>query len=461
MSPFMDCETPLALDALRGWELAADIRYVRAPEGLGVPPKESAPPPVGKAVYGTMLANHYETENFSINWDTGDGDEAIAAAAGEALEQAWQVLIRDLGWTQPVSSDTYLVWVVLDPSLGGTGYTTVYETDEFPEGYPVIYLSPNYFDYYDFFMALAQHEFHHALQFAHRDYFSGGADEAWYWEASANWAPYLVNPESTAFDYSAAWYADASALEYSSMTGSHQYGMFVLNGFLDEVLGPGTMQRAWVESESGADWLDVLEATTGFTDEMIWGQFAAAYGQGQLALSDRWAGVDRERAEQGTLGAADNLGSVYYRHGYSELRTVSLVMSDGEAVVSGSAGVGQSIEVDDGETFAVTATSRGGASWELVVQGLAGDTGAGHDDSGPQGADSAGDTAATIDDDGDLSPGDRDDPGGCGCRAAGPGLPPSVATLPLVLIAARMRRRELSMPRSTTRQGHHDLLAPR
>lgn len=435
--PVMDCQTPQVLDALRGFSPAADIRYVQAPEGLGVRDGPPAPPPASKAVYGTNMANHFETENFSINWANGDATDEIAAAAAEALELGWESLINDLGWQVPVSADEYLLWVVLDPSLGGTGFTTQYETDEFPTGYPVVYLNPSSFENPDFFAALAQHEFHHAIQYGYRHEWSSRGDEAWYWEASANWAPYLVDPDSTAFDYTAAWYAENPELKYSSLDGAHQYGMFVLNSFLDDVLGDGTMYEVWHQSGEGDEWAELIAATTGKEAEEIWGQFAAAYGERRLIRSQRWQPVASPSAEDGLSGLADELGSLHYELDEGEKRLVGLEMIDGEAVVSGLAGVGSELEIFGGEVFAVTATSSGGAAWNLTIGDIPVDTGGG-DETGSV------DTAGSLDDSGDggeavdTSDG-AGEPTGCGCSGGG-GAGAGSALVAVFLAAIRRPR---------------------
>lgn len=421
------------LDALLGVSPAADVRYLHAPVGIGRPLGASAPPPAAKAVYGTNLANHHETNNFSINWANGDGTSEIAEAAGVALELGWSRLIDDLDWQAPVSSDQYLLWVVLDASLGGTGFTTQYETDEFPDGYPVIYLNPDSYDYPVFFGALAQHEFHHAIQYGYRLQYSSGSSEAWYWEASANWAPYLVNPDSTAFDYTTAWYADVPELKYSSTEGSHQYGMFVLNSYLDQALAPGTMQGVWSASASGDGWLDVLEAATGQEPTEIWGQFAAAYGGRALDNSDRWVEVQAEVGDEGETGAAEQFGAVYYELDGNQDRLVSLDMIEGEAIVSGVSGFGSEVVVGAGEVFAVTATTSAGATWNLVVGDVPADTGVGEDTG-------LGDTAGLNDDSGDdVDPiNTSDGPGACGCASVGGGG--ALSILAPVFLAARRRQ---------------------
>ena len=129
----------------------------------------------------TLLSTHQTTvwhslpqsknsANFAVGWEEGQGTEDDADRALEALEQAWSALIEEQQWRQPKSSETHLIWVIFNRNLGGTGLTTSYTDSNFPDGYPVIYLNPDYSDLEDFWASLSAHEFAHAIQYAYRDY---------------------------------------------------------------------------------------------------------------------------------------------------------------------------------------------------------------------------------------------------------------------------------------------------
>jgi hypothetical protein len=433
--PLMDCETPAALAALAGETPAAYVRYLEAPGGMGEGGL-SAPPPAGKGVYGDSMDNHLDTENFSVQWAEGDGTDEIAEAAAEALESAWTVLIEEQGWRAPVSSDRYLLWVVLDPSLSGTGFTTEYKTADYPDGYPVVYVNPEMFSYGDFFLALAQHEFHHAIQYGYRNY-TASSDEPWYWEASANWAPYLVGPEANSFDYSAAWYADAAELDYASMSGSHQYGMFVLNAYLDTFVAEHTMRTVWELGEGGDRWLDIVATAAGLSADEVWGRFTANYAEDGLDSLGKFGAPRFVRAdagtEAGTDGEAEQFGTVYYEFSGGDGTFLAEFASlDGTAVLSVGEQVGETIELRDGDRFAVTATARSGASWTLAFSE------APEDDTACDPCDT-GDTGGEPQDSDQTSlyPDDPEEPGSCGC---GGGVPISGVGWFTALVAVCWRR---------------------
>lgn len=222
------CLTPDAIEAqLAPGSAISEPRLVQAPAGVGVRPDHS-PPPTERAIYGVPYENHLETEHFTLNWAAGVADPEIAARTGASLEAAWSTLVADQGWTPPVSSDQYYLWVLLVDDLGSTGFTAEYFTDEYPEGYPVVFLDTAWASDAPFWSTLVTHEFHHAAQFAVRQP-AGGTEETWFWEASASWASLLVEPDSTALDYTVPWYAEQPDLSYDSGVGWHPYGMMVFN----------------------------------------------------------------------------------------------------------------------------------------------------------------------------------------------------------------------------------------
>lgn len=384
----------------------SDPRLWEAPPRLGVPgPRTRA----GKQVYGNNYDNHLETENFTIQWEDGDGAEADAEMAAEGLEAAWTYFVEEKGWDPPVSSDEYYVWVLLVTDLGYTGFTTEYTTSKYPEGYPVIYLDTTYATDDDWWRALAEHEFHHALQYRQREY-TGAAGESWYWEASAMWAATLVEPENDASDYVVGWYVNQSDIAFNSTEGYHHYGIFPLNGWLD-TMGPGegTMQATWETSAgmSGAPWDEVLEAATGLDRVDIWAGFSGAFGNELYSRGEPWPDVEKNTLEDGAEGEAKELGTVYYRLRGDETVEVSAVVEEGEVVLSGVAGTGETLSVAPGEILAVTATGARGASWSLRVATPEGDTG----------VPGTGDSGGRDEQDRDEP---EEEPGGCGCGGQSP-----------------------------------------
>lgn len=441
----LNCLTPLALLSLGSPTLpTADLRLVEAPAGIGVRPAVPGPPDT-KGWYGTPYTNSLTTPNFGLSWQDGDATEEQAGRAAAALEAAWTELVEREGWKPPVSSDTYLLWILLVDDIGATGYTTEYTTPEYPDGYPVIYLNTTMAGDEGFWTTLASHEFHHAIQYAMRDYGSGGAEESWYWEASATWAANLVEPDTASLDYISAWYATASADPYTSTEGSHQYGMFVFNAWLDTggSLGEGTMQRVWEAGAAapGASWRTTLEASTGMSADALWGAFAAAYGNDTYWRADTWFDPDKPRLLPGrTLeGEAGELGSAYYFA--PNAVEVEVVSADDFAVSAPNLTAldGNRWTVPAGTTLAITGLDTQGAVWSITADNPGEpDTGEGEDTALPD------DTGTPDDTAGDTGRGRRHDPpeedAACGCATPGPSGPAFALATALLLIASRRRR---------------------
>ena len=446
------CGLPAVLAALSGQPTDLHPHVLTPPVELTAP--APAPPAKGKTVYGSNFANHVDGTNFTVQWSGNEGDEASALAALDALETAWQALVLDEGWPQPVSSDTYYLWVLLDRGLGGTtGYTTVYTTPDYPQGYPVIYLNPDYSWDADFWTSLAAHEFSHALQFRLRVESVGGEEESWFWEASAEWQAETAVPDVNAYATQAAYYCDAPGLRYSSMEGYHQYGMFLLNAWLEEHgPGPGTLLDTWTlgEARVGETWDGILEEATGLGAPAIWGGFTGAVGNDTLAESPLYCDPD----DQGQLSDGAGGTVLYLGTDYWQATGNVEVTATGDVALGGPDGFGPSVVVDVGDWLTVTGLGDPFADYTLSVgpPSLPQDTdepgGPGGDGGGPGGQDTEAelgdtDTDAPEGSDTDLPPRDRDEEavGGCGCAGGPPGGAWGVAVL-----LALFRRRALRAP---------------
>lgn len=344
-----------------------------------------------KSVYGQRMQNHVDSENFTVAWNGDDASEAAAQLVSDAMEEAWAVLIEQHGWRAPVSSDDFLLWVVLDPSLSGTGLTVPYESEDFPGGYPVVFIHPQWASNPAFFRSLSAHEFHHAVQFALRDYY-GGDEESWYWEASAEWAAELALPDANAYAAQSAYYAQAPELRYSSTAGYHPYGMFLLNAYIEEHLtGANGMRDVWeLGSERGsAAWDLVLAEALGQSAEQVWAGFTGVVGAEDLREFGAYESPVRQGlAEPGASGVLAYLGTHYYRVDDDQALEVT-----GDVVLSAPGRQGQQLEVFAGETLAVTGLSQDRASYTLArweTEDSAVDTGGGGDKSGTCGATAGG-----------------------------------------------------------------------
>ena len=316
----MNCGTSGQLDALAGRGTPLDHARLERPAFIHGP-EPHRPPPPDRSVYGTSWPDHVETEHFTIQWWDDSVSPGAVTAAAEALEVGWQAFVEEQGWQAPVSSDTYYIWVLLDPALGSTtGYTTEYFDATYPDGLPVIYLNPTTLDDFGpaFYHALTVHELMHAIQFGMRPY-DWEADnhnlENWYWEASATHASELADPSIDGHQYTSAWYADRPEQRYDSYDSSHQYGMFVFNAWLDHHLGAGSMRQVWAQSSSrqSTPWPSIMEETTGWSAEALWAGFTDAYGNGTLPENPLYTQPKNQGAlEDGAGGRLDELGTHYW-----------------------------------------------------------------------------------------------------------------------------------------------------
>lgn len=321
-------------------------------------------PPDAKGVYGTPYADHVNSTNFTVNWAAGVTDSATADTVSQAMEEAWTALVRQQGWTPPVSSDQFLVWVILDTGISGTGLTTEYFTDDYPDGYPVIYINPAYASFPEFFRSLCAHEFAHSLQFALRDYYRG-TEESWYWEASAEWQAELALPDEDAYGAQSQYYSDAPDERYSSTTNYHQYGMFLLNAYIEEhITGDDGLHEIWdyASTHGDSDWDVVLSGALETDVEAIWAGFNVTMATGDLREWHLYRRPTREGdLEDGLTGSLPYLGTHYY-----DVREAATVQAEGDVLLAGPDGFGPEVAVQRGDTLAVLGVNQTETSYTLL-----------------------------------------------------------------------------------------------
>ena len=357
------CTTPDALRALAGVAEPTHPHMLQAPAGFGEPGPQQLL--AEKTPYGAPFENHRLTENFSINWTQTDLPPPAVNLVEEALELAWTRLVEEQGWPMPVSADDHLVWVVLDETMEGTGYTSEYISPEYPQGYPVMYINPSWVTSPAFYKGLAAHEFMHAIQYEMREYEYGVEEQAWYWEASANLAPELVESSWDGHHYTSAWYADNAHERYDSAIGAHQYGMYVLNAHLEDTLGPGTMKAVWEAGREDPEalWDRLMRQATGLPPEEIFGGFSGRYANGALPESSFYAFVTPMGAlVQGSSSTSSYLGSEFW-----EVSADTWVLVDGRAVLGNARGEsGSEVQAFAGEMVSVTGLAQG-AQYQLSL----------------------------------------------------------------------------------------------
>ena len=362
VNPVGACLLPQLFSALQGEMPPIHPHMLEAPAEITL--AFPSPPGPGKEHIGAGYENILDTQNFSITWWEGAATDAIAQIAGEALEGAWDAMVATREWPQPPSSEDYLVWVILDPTLSGTGYTTVY-TLQGGGLYTVIYVNPDTASDETFFRSLCAHEFNHAIQWGLRGW-NGQGDEPWYWEASAEWGAELSLPELNAYAEQSWYYALHPEYRYSSTWDYHQYGMFLVNAFLEEHLtGEGGMLDAWLlgEEEPALFWDEILALSSGLSISEFWAAFSAVVGDENLREFDLYYAPK----QAGTLvdGHQDILG--YLGTHYLEVLEDQQVQVSGEAVLGSPEGWGDTVWVRSGQTLTVTGIGAVASEYQLVV----------------------------------------------------------------------------------------------
>ena len=318
-----------------------------------------------KTLYGTPFPNQISSDNFTVGWYDGVATAADADAALSALETTWKALIQERNWQAPVSSDHHLLWVILTKDLSGTGFTTTYRDSTYPQGYPVIYLNPAYSGDRDFWASLASHEMAHAIQYSYRDY-STNSEEPWYWEASAEWQAELSLPQNNSYGYQSIHYSEQPHLRYSSMEDNHQYGMFVLNAYLEEHLsGPGALRRVWERSQSQPN---------GNWGELIPGAMDTKIGTIFAGLANKMSELDFKDGEHyfapqrvGALADGHSGKLAYLGTHYLDTEEGARVVAEGDVLLSANWGSGNEVFLRPGETLAVVGLHPSSAVYTLSV----------------------------------------------------------------------------------------------
>ncbi|MEL6345464.1 MAG: hypothetical protein AAFV53_20315 [Myxococcota bacterium] len=366
--PDLQCATPDAISALQGRQPASWPTMLDAPVGVGN--AHRPPPPDGhKVPYGQPTGLFLETENFLISWEDGSLSLDSIDRTADALEGAWTQLVEIQGWPAPVSSERYLIWVIFDPDLSGTGFTTEYFDEVYPQGYPVIFVNPTNIELEAFWASLMVHEFMHTVHFTMRDYRFDLTEETWYWEASATHASELAAPDVDGHQYISAAYAEFPEARYDTRERAHDYGMFVLNAWLEDPdlgVGPGTMHAIWRAGAERPDalWDELIADVTRRDAVTVWAAFAADYGNQQMPESSQYtpARLKGTLSEQGD-GRLPYLGTDYW-----EIEADGRMMATGDVRVSTPDGVflpQTTAAVQRGDIIAVTAAVDG-ADYTLV-----------------------------------------------------------------------------------------------
>ena len=270
------------------------------------------PPPTDvKGYIWLPSAYYYDTDNFTVQWEDHTIPESFAESVALAAEEAWTQYIDTEGWPLPPTSADYRITIWLDRDLDAPGSAYMYEDLYWGILAPVIYMDPDYVDSGPEYIAvLTHHEVGHTVQYAMRDTSGVEPDamhtEAWYWEASATWMAERVRPASADCVYTSLHYAENPTAAFDTVDWGHEYGMFLVNAYLDQfVLGWEGIQDIW-KTHDGDDWLTVIERHTEEEAALTWAAFAGRYMTRALEHSYAMYYPDLEespRVVEGHLGA--------------------------------------------------------------------------------------------------------------------------------------------------------------
>ena len=441
----MRCLLPALLAALNGAPPAHPYLLTPPPQLANPPPR--APTRSGeRAICGNNYPFHQETEHFTLQWSDPAAPQDRVDEIAARIEEAW-TYYADQGWQMPPYADTCYLWFILDTTISGSGYTTLYTSGDFPEGYPVTFLHPTYIDddYPGFAVSVAVHEFAHMLQFTVEDYYAH-ADRTWYWEASAEWMAEKSAPDLDWYADSTYWYADAPEASYDSVINFHQYGMLGLNAWIDASVGFDAITEAWqTAAQHDEPWDLRLARATGQDFSILIADFSGAYAADSLPESDLYYPPLREDTHRGTPAPQTlDLPDLYGTH-YIDIQAADAPLAwEGDVIARFvQDGAWSDTPPESGDyTAAFTAVSPDTAGRGTYRYGRA-------------------DQLDGPDDTGDPDSGDPDDPGGkdnpsaCAASPAAPALlarfwPALLALLPTLLtplrpaatsLLARRRRR--------------------
>ena len=275
------CLLPAWFAALSGGGPPLVLHQPTALLGIETP----LPPVTGKAYPFATSTYVYDTDNFTVQWDDPTIPDSVAAWVAANAEEAWAVFLEEEGWIEPPTSAAYRLLVYLDPTLEAAGLATFMPDSFFLDGVPVIYINPDYAEYPEYFEGVVHHEFSHAIQFAMRDWYAGGPEEWWYWEASSTWMQEYVRPGTHQSAWLSSYYVADTTLAFDTVDYGHEYAMYMLNMYLGErTVGRPGFQSIWMDHEGGS-WLSEIARVTEEPPPETWAKFAGAYFSRKLSDS--------------------------------------------------------------------------------------------------------------------------------------------------------------------------------
>jgi hypothetical protein len=215
-----------------------------------------------------------ESDNFAVKYDSDHAvDESHVAALLEALEGAAAVFHGELGHRQPTFAaqfrvNAYIAGPTSVPDIPIYGGYMTFDDD----GAPILVFSQDLLTSGDPGLRLvAAHEYYHAIQLSTAA-FADTADSSWYFEASANWAAHVADPDDdVVFGDAGTWLAaleHAVTLDSNTMADDdprfgHEYGVFLLPLCVSLDTSAADVAAIWEGAGPDDDALDALAAVAG------------------------------------------------------------------------------------------------------------------------------------------------------------------------------------------------------
>lgn len=292
------CGTPVILGLSTVWdELSVESKekissYVDVPDFASIAQVnyEGGNKGAKKSVWphGYYASNQYQTEHFNIKWGSDeDYDNDTIQMLGQALEDAWNIEVEQLGYPEPSGANQYY----LDFYIGNSGddvpdinfqgaYTTVYYNN--PPFPAYIVMHPDILSHQGATRDVTSHEFFHVIQFGivTREWCFAEEEDMWWWEATATWMEDAVWDDNNYYAYYIEPYAEAphEAL-HSDVDFYYPYSRVIWSKYLSENHGGNdAIKSIWTTCDNRGTLFGIdayLKEFDGYSLKKAFGEFMA------------------------------------------------------------------------------------------------------------------------------------------------------------------------------------------